>query len=212
MEIVENANNEILQDQERYFFYIKQQIENIIQDYGIAYNDIKDNKKTYPAFTKKQFILICQAVNNRVYKPNKQLLKEDYYINKYNISKVELCYKVFSMICSYYSVLYTLDLFVIFSGVEHHDLLNWLKSGKSKLLQKILEDTRKFDDLSMVNSDNSLLRVYFRNNQEIQRIEEGSQAILPDLSSPEKSITGGQNQIEQLSTTINSLENMEENT
>ena len=212
LEILENANDNLLQDQERYFFYIKQQIENIITDYDITYTEIKDDRKTYPKFTKKQFILICQALQNRVYKPNKQLLKDDIYITRYNIYKVELCYKVFTMVCSYYNMLFNADLFIVYSGIERENLVNWLTSGKSRLWQKIIEDSNNFDNLSMLNSENSLLKVYYRNNQEIQRIEEGSQAILPDLSSPEKSITGGQNQIEQLSDTISSLENMEENT
>lgn len=206
---MENANSELLQDQERYFFYIKQQIENIITDYDITYTEIKDDRKTYPKFTKKQFILICQALQNRVYKPNKQLLKDDIYITRYNIYKVELCYKVFTMICSYYNMLFNADLFIIYSGIERENLMNWLTSGKSRLWQKIIEDSNNFDNLSMLNSENSLLKVYYRNNQEIQRIEEGSQAALPDLQAAKMSLPDTQDNIVLIPDTITSPEGIE---
>ena len=210
MEILENANDNLLQNQERYFFYIKQQIENIIEDYNIQYTDIRDEKKIYPKFTKKQFILICQAVYNRVYKPNTELLKDSIYTSRYNIQKVELCYKVFSMICSYYNITFNIELFIIYSGIEKKLLIEWLNTGKSQLYKNIIADINSFDDLSMLNSENSLLRVYYRNNREIQRIEAGSSEKLPDLSPLQLSVSDVQNNIELKAATIKAPEEITE--
>ncbi len=181
MEIVEDGNNEILNNQERYFFYILQEVEKIIQDYKITYNEITDNKKTYPKFTKKQFILICQAINNRVFKSNTMLLRDNVYTSRYNTQKVELCYDVFKMLCNYYSVSYTLDTFLLYSGITKEMLVNWLNSGSSPLLKKIHEDITELDDFTMLNSSNSLLRVFYRNNRETERIQQGNTDILPNL-------------------------------
>jgi len=210
LEILENANDNLLQNQERYFFYIKQQIENIIEDYNIQYTDIRDEKKIYPKFTKKQFILICQAVYNRVYKPNTELLKDSIYTSRYNIQKVELCYKVFSMICSYYNITFNIELFIIYSGIEKKLLIEWLNTGKSQLYKNIIADINSFDDLSMLNSENSLLRVYYRNNREIQRIEAGSSEKLPDLSPLQLSVSDVQNNIELKAATIKAPEEITE--
>lgn len=210
MEILENANDNLLQNQERYFFYIKQQIENIIEDYNIQYTDIRDEKKIYPKFTKKQFILICQAVYNRVYKPNTELLKDSIYTSRYNIQKVELCYKVFFMVCSYYNITYNIELFIIYSGIEKKLLIEWLNTGKSQLYKNIIADINSFDDFSMLNSENSLLRVYYRNNREIQRIETGSCEKLPDLSPLQLSVSDAQNNIELKAATIKAPEEITE--
>ena len=203
---MENANNEILNNQERYFFYIREHIEKIIIDYDIQYTEVKDERKIYPKFTKKQFIIICQAVYNRVYKPNTELLKDSIYTSRYNIPKVELCYKVFSMICSYYNIIFNIELFIIYSGIEKSLLVEWLNSGKSQLYKNIIADINSFDDFSMLNSDNSLLRVYYRNNREVQRIEAGSSEKLPDLSPFQLSVSDAQSKIELEAATIKAPE------
>ena len=45
----------------------------------------------------------------------------------------------------------------------------------------MLNDTDAIDDFLMLNSENSLLRVYHRNNRQIERLEEQNTNILPDL-------------------------------
>ena len=183
MEVVENANTELLQDQERYFFYIWDNVEQIIQDYNLQYTEIMDNKKSYPAFTKKQFVMILKTLYIRVYKPNKELLYNNYYNNKYvyDVHKVELCYTVFNSLCLFYSITPNIELFCFFSGIDKNTLQEWLNSGKSKILMQIYAETDAIDGFSMLNSENSLLRFYYRNNREIDKTEEGSAGILPDL-------------------------------
>lgn len=181
MEIVQDANTEILKSPEKYFLYLKNQIEQIIQDYDIEYTEIKDDRKTYPKFTKKQFIFIMDTLNERVFKSNVMLLKNDIYINRYDINKVELCYLVFKRICSYYNITFTLEIFCIYSGIQKNLLVEWLNSGKSRLFLNICQDINSFDNFDMINSENSLLRAYYRNNQNFERLEVGNADTLPDL-------------------------------
>ena len=106
-------------------------------------------------------------------------------------------------------IFFNADLFIVYSGIERENLVNWLTSGKSRLWQKIIEDSNNFDNLSMLNSENSLLKVYYRNNQEIQRIEEGSQAALPDLQAAKMSLSDTQDNIVLIPDTITSPEGIE---
>ena len=121
------------------------------------------------------------TLNERVFKSNVMLLKNDIYINRYDISKVELSYTVFKRLCSYYNITFTLEIFCIYSGIQKNLLVEWLNSGKSRLLLNIFQDINSFDNFDMVNSDNSLLRAYYRNNQNFERLEVGNADTLPDL-------------------------------
>lgn len=181
LEVVQDANEKLLQDQEKYFFYVLEQTENIIQDYGIQYNAVKDDRKTYPKFTNKQFSLILRAIHTRVYKSNRMLLYNNIYSFRYDISKVELCYVVFNQLCLYYNITPNIETFILFSGVSKSLMIEWLNTGKSTLYRQILDDTNNIDNFLMLNSDNSLLRMYYRNHQQIERLEEQNSDILPDL-------------------------------
>ena len=181
---------------EKYFLYIKQELENIITDYDMQYTEIQDDRKIYPKFTKKQFMFIAQTLNDRIYKPNIMLLKDNIYNFRYDISKVELCYTVFSRLCMYYSITPTIEIFAMFSGVDQMLLREWLNTGKSQLLKRITSDIDNIDNFSMLNSENSLLRVYYRNNREVERTQEQNTNILPDLLQTdhiEKQLTVGEN-------------------
>lgn len=181
LEVVQDANEKILQDQEKYFFYVLEQTENIIQDYNIQYNAVKDDRKTYPKFTNKQFSLILKALNNRVYKANRMLLYNNTYTFRYDINKVELCYSIFYQLCLYYNITPNIEMFVLYSGVDKVVMISWLNTGKSTLYRQILDDSNNLDNFLMLNSDNSLLRMYYRNHQQIERLEEQNSDVLPDL-------------------------------
>ena len=140
-----------------------------------------DNKKSYPSFTKKQFTFILETIKDRVYKSNIIMLKDNIYKFRYDINKVELAYSIFKRICLYYSITPNIEMFCCYSGIEKNLLVEWLNSGKSKIIAKMLDDTEAIDNFSMLNSDNSLLRVYHRNNRRLERLEEGTEAGLPDL-------------------------------
>ena len=45
LEVVQDANEKLLQDQEKYFFYILEQTEQILKDYNIQYCEVMDKKK-----------------------------------------------------------------------------------------------------------------------------------------------------------------------
>lgn len=201
MEVVEDANNELLESTERYFLYLKQEAERIISDLQLSYADIQDERKIYPKFTKKQFSFILQALQQRVYAANRTLIYGDIYINRLDVAKVEKAYNAFKMLCLFYSITPNLDLFSIFSGVEYSTLVEWLNTGRSKLFATIQADCTAIDNIDMLNSTNSLLRAYYRNNRQEERIEEGSSNILPDLlalpKAPNLSITDGQKGIDQ---------------
>jgi len=185
MEIVENANENLLNSQERYFFYIKSQAEQIIKDYNITYAEVMDNKKTYPKFTRKQFIIILEALQERVFKANKDLLfinNSSFY--KYDIKKVEMAYKIFKLLCVFYSITPNIAMFSACTGVSEETLKGWLNTGKSLLYNVILQDTENIDDVEMLNSANSILRIYHRNNRQQERLQEGNADILPDLLLP----------------------------
>ena len=184
MEIVEDANEKLLNDPERYFFYIRDAVKQIIADYEIEYCDIKDDRKKYPAFTKKQFIFILSTLYTRIYAVNYTLIKDNIYISRYDIAKIEKAYNVFKNICLYYNITPSLEGFTIMCGIDVKTLQYWLSLGKSGLYRTILEDIAGFDDFTMLNSDNSLLRVYYRNNKQIEHIQEGSGEALPDLRLP----------------------------
>lgn len=184
MEIVENANEMLLQDPERYFFYIRDAVKQIIADYDIQYCDIQDDRKKYPAFAKKQFNFILQSIQERIYTPNYTLLKDNIYKSIYNTDKALKAYIVYKKLCLYYGITPNIDGFCTFSGIDKLTLQGWLNHGKSLLYKTILTDTTEIDNFSMLQSDNSLLRVYYRNNEQIERIQEGSGEALPDLRLP----------------------------
>ena len=181
MDIVENANTEILKSPERYLIFLIQETKRTVKDLNIKYQDVKDTRKTYPAFTTKQFALILQVLHERIYKPNTELLRDNIYISRYDISKCELCFKVFNMLCLYYNMNCTIEGFCTFSGIEKTLLLHWLNTGTSKLYLDIKESTRNIDDFEMLNSKNALLRLHYRNHEEIEHIQAQNENILPDL-------------------------------
>ena len=109
------------------------------------------------------------------------LLYNNIYSFRYDISKVELCYVVFNQLCLYYNITPNIETFVLFSGVSKVIMIDWLNTGKSTIYRQILDDTNNIDNFLMLNSDNSLLRMYYRNHQEIERLEEQNSDILPDL-------------------------------
>lgn len=195
MEIVEDANKKLLEDPERYLKYLLQVTDDIITDFNVQYNDIKDNRKEYPRFTVKQFSFILQMINKRVFKANVYLLHDDFNISRYNIPKVELAFSIFELYCSFYSMTYNIYMFTLFSGIDKCTMIEWLSSGKSKLYLAIKENGENLDGVDMINSKNALLRLHYRNHAENERIIQGSSDTLPDLLppvSPVKSITDGQ--------------------
>jgi len=195
VEIVEDANKKLLEDPERYLKYLLQVTDDIINDFNVQYNDIKDTRKEYPRFTVKQFSFILQMINKRVFKVNVYLLHDDLNISRYNISKVELAFSIFELYCSFYSMTYNIYMFTLFSGIDKCTMLEWLSSGKSKLYLAIKEHGENLDGVDMINSKNALLRLHYRNHAENERIITGSSDTLPDLLppvSPVKCITDGQ--------------------
>lgn len=195
MEIVEDANKKLLEDPERYLKYLLQVTDDIINDFNVQYNDIKDNRKEYPRFTVKQFSFILQMINKRVFKANVYLLHDDFNISRYNIPKVELAFSIFELYCSFYSMTYNIYMFTLFSGIDKCTMIEWLSTGKSKLYLAIKENGENLDGVDMINSKNALLRLHYRNHAENERIIQGSSDTLPDLLppvSPVKSITDGQ--------------------
>lgn len=206
MEIVENANNELLQDQERYLKYILQNVQEIIKDYNITYNDVKDNRKTYPAFTTRQFIFILTALNKRVYAANTMLLRDDIYKSRYNIFKVELCYSVFKSFCMFFNMGFNVNMFVVYSGIEKALMIQWLNTGKTRLYANILQESHDFDDIEMLNSRNPLLRLHYRNNEKIDHVEAGTMEALPDLQAAKMSLSDAQDNIVLIPDTIISPE------
>lgn len=195
MEIVEDANKKLLEDPERYLKYLLQVTDDIINDFNVQYNDIKDNRKEYPRFTVKQFSFILQMINKRVFKANVYLLHDDLNLSRYNISKVELAFSIFELYCSFYSMTYNIYMFTLFSGIDKCTMIEWLSSGKSKLYLAIKENGENLDGVDMINSKNALLRLHYRNHAENERIIQGSTDTLPDLLppvSPVKSITDEQ--------------------
>ena len=195
MEIVEDANKKLLEDPERYLKYLLQVTDDIINDFNVQYNDIKDNRKEYPRFTVKQFSFILQMINKRVFKANVYLLHDNNNISRYNIPKVELAFSIFELYCTFYSMTYNIYMFTLFCGIDKCTMLVWLSSGKSKLYLAIKENGENLDGLDMINSKNALLRLHYRNHAENERIIQGSSDTLPDLLppvSPVKSITDGQ--------------------
>ena len=195
MEIVEDANKKLLEDPERYLKYLLQVTDDIINDFNVQYNDIKDNRKEYPRFTVKQFSFILQMINKRVFKAHVYLLHDNNNISRYNIPKVELAFSIFELYCTFYSMTYNIYMFTLFCGIDKCTMLEWLSSGKSKLYLAIKENGENLDGLDMINSKNALLRLHYRNHAENERIIQGSSDTLPDLLppvSPVKSITDGQ--------------------
>ena len=198
LEVVQDANEKLLENEENYLRYILDQAEQIIKDYGIQYNDIQDNRKTYPKFTTKQFNFILTMLNKRIYSINSNLLKDNIYKYRYDIKKVELCFSVFDMLCSYYNISYNINMFLLLSGLNKPLMIDWLNTGKSKLYLVIIEKGHAVDDMEMLNSHNALLRMHYRNNEQIERLEEQNSDILPDLlltDQQQKALTAGENPV-----------------
>lgn len=147
--VIEDSNENILQDQQKYLMYIIGHIERILKDYNIQYAEVVDSRKSHPAFTYNQFIFILSELYTRVFAVNKPLLFKQGFHNiysnsgsYYDIPKVELAYNIYFKICFMYGFNCTDVQFYTMTGVSEEVLYNWLSDGKSDLLKRIKENAK----------------------------------------------------------------------
>ena len=188
--IVENANTNILNNTEYYLQYIRDNINQIIQDDNLQYSDPMDKKKIYPAFTYTQFLYLLSRLYDRVYSVNLELLY-DVYNNKYNKIynpvKVEKAYNIYFKLCQYYGYTCSMEPFQYMTGVDLDTLNKWLTSGRSVLLNIMRKNAKNSTISGFENSNTPLLRLaaanykYNLNNYEKERESGAVLESLPDL-------------------------------
>lgn len=185
MGTVVNSNEYILHNKAAYLQYIRENIQRIIVEDGLKYSEPMDKKKEYPAFTYIQFQYLLQRVQDEVYHTNKDLLYNN--INRYDMDKVKLCYTVYSMLCSYYGFICSLEGFYLFSGIDEPRLKEWLSAGLSDVYKIGVENSKKATISSFENSNIPLLKLAGANykyklqtpledRQQVAAVE-----VLPDL-------------------------------
>lgn len=188
--IVENSNENILNNMDAYLQYIRDNINQIIQDDGLQYSEPMDKKKIYPAFTYTQFLYLLSRVFDRVYSVNTELLYNAYnnkYNKSYNVDKVKLCYDVYYRLCGYYGFICSAEGFYILSGIDVNTLQDWLSSGKSNLLNIMRKNAKNSTIARFENSPAPLLNLaaanYKYNINQHENIHEGAPVleVLPDL-------------------------------
>ena len=190
VEVVENSNDYILNNIGAYLEYIRAWIRRIIDSDGLKYAEPMEKKKIYPEFNYIQFQYLLQRVQQEVYQVNTELLYK-YYNNPsnkvYDVDKVKLCYTVYSMLCSYYGFICSLEGFYLFSGIGEHTLKLWLSSGVSDVYKIALENSKNAVVSDFENSKVPLLKLaagnykYKLNTPMNERQEVTSIEVLPDL-------------------------------
>ena len=188
--IIENSNENILSNMDAYLQYIRENINQIIQDEGLQYSEPMDKKKIYPAFTYTQFLYLLSRVFDRVYSVNTELLYNAYnnkYNKSYNVDKVKLCYDVYYRLCGYYGFICSAEGFYILSGIDVNTLQDWLSSGKSNLLNIMRKNAKNSTIARFENSPTPLLNLaaanYKYNINQHETAHEGAPVleVLPDL-------------------------------
>lgn len=188
--IVENSNTSILNSIENYLQYIRENLNQIIQDEGLQYSDPMDKKKIYPAFTYTQFLYLLSRLYDRIYSINTELLYDIYY-NKhnksYNINKVKLCYQVYYKLCGYYGFVPSCEGFYILSGIPDTTFKEWLSSGFSDLFNIMRKNAQNSTLARFENSPAPLLQLaaanYKYNINQHENLRESGAVLesLPDL-------------------------------
>ena len=143
--VIVDSNENILNNEQEYFIYILENVKQIIKDYGLKYSDVVDSRKDHPDFTYNQFLFILAELKTRVFSVNKELLSDNYinlYNPNYNVSKVELAYRIYNKLCKYYGFNCTDTPFYEMTGIEEARLYEWLSHGTSDLLKKIKENAK----------------------------------------------------------------------
>lgn len=188
--IIENSNENILSNIDAYLQYIRENINQIIQDDGLQYSDPMDKKKIYPAFTYTQFLYLLSRLFDRVYSVNTELLYDVYnnkYNKLYNMEKVKLCYEVYYRLCCYYGFVCSNEGFYILSGIDVNTLQEWLSSGRSNLLNIMQKNAKNSTIARFENSPAPLLNLaaanYKYNINQHETTREGAPVLetLPDL-------------------------------
>ena len=189
-EIVENSNENILNNMDAYLQYIRDNINQIIQDDGLKYSDPMDKKKIYPAFTYTQFLYLLSRLYDRVYSINTELLYDVYnnkYTKLYNMQKVKLCYDVYYKLCSFYGYIASCEGFYSFSGIDEKTLNEWLSLGRSDVYNLMIKNAKNSTLARFENSRVPLLQLaaanykYNINQHEISREAAPVLETLPDL-------------------------------
>lgn len=189
-EVVENSNENILNNMDSYLQYIRDNINQIIQDEKLQYSDPMDKKKIYPAFTYTQFLYLLSRIYDRVYSINTELLYDVYnnkYNKLYNIEKVKLCYDVYNKLCGFYGYVSSCEGFYIFSGIEERTLKEWLSFGRTDLFNTIIKNAKNSTIARFENSRVPLLQLaaanYKYNINQHETTREGAPVLetLPDL-------------------------------
>lgn len=187
---VENSNENILNNIENYLQYIRQEIQNILVDDNIKYSDPMEKKKIYPDFTYTQFLYLLSRLYDRVFSVNTELLCDNYinkYNKNYNIHKVELCYEVYYRLCLYYGYNCTMEPFFTMTGMDDKTVREWLRLGRSSLLNTMLKNAKNSTVARFENSRNPLLSLAaanykYRLNEPTQERQQDAQIeALPDL-------------------------------
>lgn len=165
---IENTTQNLLNNEQYYFSFILETIQQIIKDYGLKYSGIVDSRKEHPDFTYNQFLFLLAEIKTRVYDTDLELL-HDNYINKYNpnysIPKVEKAYNIYNKLCKYYGFNCTESPFLDMIGLDDMTIKNWLNSGRSDLLKRLKENATKGVLSQFENSQVPLLQLAVANHK-----------------------------------------------
>lgn len=185
---IENTTQNLLNNEQYYFSFILETIQQIIKDYGLKYSGIVDSRKMHPDFTYNQFLFLLAEIKTRVYDVDISLL---FYDDKkrYDISRVEKAYNIYNKLCKYYGFNCTEFPFYDMIGIDKNILMDWLSSGKSMLLKIIKENATKGVLSEFENSQAPILKLAVANHshglaqQNTEHTETPTIEQLPDLLS-----------------------------
>lgn len=192
---VVNSNDNILNNMDYYLQYLRDNIKQIIIDDELKYSDPMEKKKVYPDFTYIQFCYLLGRLYDRVFSVNTELLYNNYN-KRYDIPKVELCYRVYCKLCAYYGYICSIEQFETMTGIDEGTLKEWLSSGKSDLFNFMIKNAKNSVVSSFENSKQPLLKLaganykYKLNTPLEDRQEAAAVDVLPDLQALTQRKTG----------------------
>lgn len=180
----------ILTDQEYYFQYIKQLVNDIITSENLTYKGTNDPNRIGAIFTYNQFLYILERVKNLFYIPNKKrvLMRQD-APNYFDFEKVLKAWDVYVKISYFYGYNCVLETFLNnFLGAPDRLLLDAMQTQYGKEVRQMVKKVRDGLFANMENDNNAIIKLAIANNKYKlesynENIEPGRAVVaeLPDL-------------------------------
>ena len=168
IEVLETANEELLQNPARLRAFFRQESERIIDFENIEYKQTpKDPEKIYPKLDVFGWLLLLDDLKIHTLYSNPFLFSDGKTPNGkyiYNYNKMLILWDVYIYLCRYYGFIPSEDGYKTMTGIESEQLLRWASTKKVNFI-KIIRETEKVTFISTFrDSKVPIERIYAANN------------------------------------------------